>query len=568
MKKYSKKTGISLFVFVVFCLCSGCSHFYMASSRPYANDLQKAAIIDSLSQVGKYFILRSGTNAFVLEHLTFIPDSNTLQARADFLPAYHRMYLTKDRDHRMRYIKKNPNDLKVLTEVHLYLNPATRITAGDVVIPLQDIQKIDVIKKNKAKTTTSYIVGSVIGVIGIVGTIAIISALTSPDPPPPPPPVSPEGSCPYISAYTADKFEFQGEIFTGAIYPGLERNDYMPLQMSPGEDGKLAIKISNQLKNESEHTNMADLIVVTHEAGSKVLPDENGNLYSIRTPELPEEAWSPHKANVLSLLTKKNDGEMLHFDDTLTEDGDNYVITRFKRPVQANKARLILSVKNTQWLDYLYTELGKHFGSYYTSFIKKQRKKPASDLLAWSKQQHIPLEISIQTKNGWKTIADLNGTGLLIPRELVVPVDLADVDSGRISVKLSSGFMFWEIDYTAMDFTNDADFSVENVSPSSAIDEKGESVLPQLMKRDNKYLEQPNIGNEVTIRYTCSPQPPNTARSYVLHTSGYYTHIWHFTGRPQTAFLKRMKLPGTLPVFSLVLYKKLIHSGSDFWVSQ
>ena len=278
----------------------------------------------------------------------------------------------------MIYKRNNENDLKVFNQVHIYVAPDTNIIAGNYVLQLSDIKKIELIKKDKAKTTASYVVGA-IAIVGatalvIVG-IAAVAFASTPAPVYTPPPGGTTGSCPYISAYTGNKFEEQGEIYSGAIYPQLARNDYMPLLMSPDENGKLVIKISNQLKDETEHTDIADLIVVTHGNNTKVLPDENGNLYSISNPESPEEAWSPNKGDVLSLVVKEDDNEMLHFDDTLTSNAGNYVITQFKNPGNIKKAALVLSVKNTRWLEYVHSQLVKQFGSYYPSFIKKSNIK-------------------------------------------------------------------------------------------------------------------------------------------------------------------------------------------------
>ena len=230
-------------------------------------------------------------------------------------------------------------------------------------------------------------------------------------------------------------------------------------------------------------------------------------------------------------------------------------------PAGIKKAALVLSVKNTRWLEYVHSELVKQFGSYYPSFIKKQYKKSASQLLEWSKNQQIPLQVSVKTKTGWQTVADLNSTGLATTREVVVPLDLSNVADNLIQIKLSSGFMFWDIDYAAIDFSNDKKFEVENVSPAVATDETGKNVLQQILKNDGQYLEQPLPGNVTTIEYKCKPQPVNTSRSYILHTYGYYTHSWNFKNSPNIAFLKQLRHPNVFPLFSLLLYKAFINTG-------
>ena len=125
----------------------------------------------------------------------------------------------------------------------------------------------------------------------------------------------------------------------------------------------------------------------------------------------------------------------------------------------------------------------KVFGSYYNTYVKKQNRRPASELLQWAKDQKIPLEVSVKTKAGWQKVTDLTTIGPLATREIVVPLDLKNVEDSSVEVKLSSGFMFWEIDYAAIDFSEENDFSVETISPAIATDETGKNVLPELNKK-------------------------------------------------------------------------------------
>src|SRR5690606_24803004 len=160
----------------------------------------------------------------------------------------------------------------------------------------------------------------------------------------------------FVSAYTNNEFVLQGEIYGGAIYPQLARDDYMPLIMQPTAQGMLQLKISNELQ-ERQYTDFADLFVITHKTNTKDLSDKKGNLYSIVHPEVPLSAFSGNQADALAPLLFKDDNSLVHFDDTLAANATNFVITRFKNPGKTEKAKLILSLKNSYWLDYLYGEL-------------------------------------------------------------------------------------------------------------------------------------------------------------------------------------------------------------------
>jgi len=110
-------------------------------------------------------------------------------------------------------------------------------------------------------------------------------------------------------------------------------------------------------------------------------------------------------------------------------------------------------------------------------------------------------------------------------------------------------------------FSDDKYFSVQTISPSTAIDETGKNVLTELIKKDSNFLEQPVPGNAVTLEYNCNIPADNISRSYVLHTRGYYTHSWNFKGSPKVAFLKGLKKPDAFPAYSLQLYKKFVNTN-------
>jgi len=231
---------------------------------------------------------------------------------------------------------------------------------------------------------------------------------------------------------------------------------------------------------------------------------------------------------------------------------------QFNKPVAAKKAKLLLSLKNSYFLDLLYGELAKGFGNYYGTYIKQQEKKPVADLLKWTKEQQIPLEVSVKTANGWKKITDITTIGPLATRNMVVPIELPESSEDLTAIKLSSGFMFWEIDYAAIDYSEENTFSVEKILPSKATDELGKNILPDLQKEDAVYLAQPDIGNAATIVYTAAALNDNAkTRTYILHTKGYYEHVRDFKNSPDLGFLNQFKNPNAFPLFGMQLYKKM-----------
>ena len=76
----------------------------------------------------------------------------------------------------MRYKPGNRHDIKVLSEVHVYIVPDSNITTGNYLLLPGNIQKIVLIKKNNGKSIGSFLLGIGILAAFFVGvSIAAIS---------------------------------------------------------------------------------------------------------------------------------------------------------------------------------------------------------------------------------------------------------------------------------------------------------------------------------------------------------------------------------------------------------
>ncbi|MBP6023758.1 hypothetical protein [Ferruginibacter sp.] len=544
MAQLQKLTQRFIVILVLVNVIAGCHNFYKATKSNADNNVAKAALVDSLKQQTRYFVLRNGNQSFYMKNVSLNSDKKTMECILDTLSADHQLHLVNGRRGKMRYNKGRDEDKGVINEVHFYILADNTTTFGNYTLQLDRVQKIEIIEKDKAKTTSSYVIGAIGYTLGTVALVAIIAVAT-------------KSSCPFVSAYDGDNFSLQGEIYGGAIYPQLARHDYMPLKMSPLADGTLQLKISNELK-EHQFTDMAELWVVTHDKGSKVFADEKGNLFSISAPQTPVSAILNERKDVTASLLQAGDNAMLYMDDTAVINATNEVVLQFNKPPTATKAKLLLTLKNSYFLDLLYGELAKGFGKYYSTYIKQQRSKPKAELLKWVQEQRIPLQVSVKTNSGWKNITDITTIGPVATRNMILPIELPQTTEPFTAIKLSSGFMFWEIDYAAIDYSEDIPFAVQKITASTATDETGKNVLPNLLNEDGVYLSQPDIGNVATIVYKNNSLVNDfKEQTYILHTKGYYEHIRDFKNKPNISFLKQFKKPGAFPLYGIQVYKKI-----------
>lgn len=520
----------------------GCRHYRPIAAEAY-NDKTKESSLRELNSQGKYFILRKGEHNYALTNVMLDETKMTLTAKPGQLAPEHSVYVLHKANTPYKY-SKSTGEGAVLTEVHIYTADTSRVDTSLVyTFPLSDVKKIEMIEFDKKKTNRSTTKGIVFTVLGAALAVLTIAAVTSE--PDPPPPTSTASSCPYVSTYNGENYDLQGEIYSASIYQSLQKDDYLPLQVK-AVNGDYNLKISNEL-HEIQHTDFADLLVVEHDKNVQLLVNPDGRIVSISNPVSPDTATLNSNIDVKNELLKKDNNNCVFKDDNGRRSAEDLFIT-FKNDSKNKKGKLILSGKTSSWVNYLFGEFTKGFGSYYNKWAKEQEKKPPAELEKWSDDQHIPLTVSVKTANGWKEVQKLKAVGPLLDRDMIIPVDLPE--NGPAEFRISCGYLFWELDYAAMDYSPDANFTVTTIKPYEAIDEKGTNVLSSIANPDKKYLVQPDIGNVTILKYKSITPEEGMTQTFFLHSSGYYTHIRHYKGSPKTAFLKSFERPGAFVAFS------------------
>ena len=138
----------------------------------------------------------------------------------------------------------------------------------------------------------------------------------------------------------------------------------------------------------------------------------------------------------------------------------------------------------------------------------------------------------------------------------MLPLDPSDVARAQVELKLTTAFMFWELDYAGIDYTENEIISIEKQVPVNAIDETGQNVSDMLAAADGNHLVQPEPGNITTISYDYHKPLEGQAQTYILHSKGWYETIRDFRGQPDVTFLQQFKKEGALASFSLELFSK------------
>ena len=404
--------------------------------------------------------------------------------------------------------------------------------SGKVLIPFTAIDQIEVYDVDLAKT----IVYSTLGIAGTLGAIFIFILLT-------------KDSCPFIYAYNGETYEFSGEIYSGAIHPPLERHDYLPLPVLQPIENEYRIKITNEIK-EIQHTNLTELLVFDHPENAEVLVDKYGNIHTVSDPQLPEFATAMDGSNIEYLLAEKDSlSFMSGIPVNENQDMDGMILT-FDRPVDKDTGKLVIKGKNSFWLDYIHGQFSELFGDRLETWKEEQKDKSPEKMIEWSLDQGIPLSVYLETDEGWEFVDYYNVVGPLASKDDVLEIDLTSAKNDKVNIKLEFGFLFWEIDYAAMDFTPNLTTSNYTVPVTSAMDQNSIDVSYELRYDDDQYYHQPHIGDQALLTFDVPEQIEGTKRSVILHSKGHYEIIKNTEGEPDLAYLNSFRKPGAFSKFS------------------
>ncbi len=427
----------------------------------------------------------------------------------------------------------------VVQEVHFYLLEYTPgLAAGEVQLPTAAFKEVRVLKKDGGKT---YLDGVMTG-LGMIILLSIILAAV-------------KSSCPYVYVFDGNNYIFQGEIYSGAVLRNLERADHLPMPLLQPVKGEYRLRIANELQ-EMQFVNLAEIQAIRHEQGTQALFDPQGRAQLIADPQLPLTAASASGADV-SALTSQKDGQAFFFDEE--KAASNFLHLQFSRPSGATAAKLVLRAKNSLWFDYLFGSFAEKWGTAWPEWIRQQEALPRETRVDRQNDQDFPLAVWVKDAAGqWRLAGRLPLTGPLGWRDMVLPLDPAMLQGEIVELRLETGYRFWEVDYAAMDFSENTGMEVLTLPALSAKDQRGRPQLKALAHDDDTYLRQLQTGEYTDMRFKAMAPPTGQAQTLFLHVKGYYEHVRDFEGEPQLAELQRFLKPHYFDQFSKQEYRRFM----------
>lgn len=353
-----------------------------------------------------------------------------------------------------------------------------------------------------------------------------------------------KGWCPFVYSWDGSRWVFDAEPYGGAVTKGLERADDVVLDRLVADAGVYRLLLTNEVL-ETQRTNHVSLRVVDHAPGVRVVPDETGGLHALRAPRNPISARLSTGRDVLQWLVA-TDERVFEPQPGVAPDGgtrDEIVLT-FPRPRHPAAARLVVNAGTSLSGSYMIrlglALRGRELTSWYRDIDSQVGSR--TDLERWIAEEELwRLKFDVLEEEGWRTRGSLIGTGPLIVKDRVVPIDLTHAVGAEVSIRIRPPRGFWSLNAFALDDGPEPSLVVRDVPVARARGADGSDRLKALHSADETYDTLEIGGQPVSLRFDAPPLREGLDRTVLLHAQGYYTLDLAADGEPDRVRLGRLE---------------------------
>jgi hypothetical protein len=382
--------------------------------------------------------------------------------------------------------------------------------------PLTDVNHL-LIRKFDGLKTFGAVVGAAAGILAVA--VVIVAATKE--------------SCPFVYSWDGERWVFDAEPYGGATTRGLERDDYGVLEHLRAVNGEYRLLLTNEV-NESQMTNLLELLVIDHGSGIRPVADEFGRFHTVRAPSAPLSARDQRGTDLRRWLVAADDyvwEPQPSLDASRTRDT---VTLSFAKPQGARTMKLVARVATGAWGSHMIRTLLGLRGSAVESWYHHIDGNPlaADSVRQWSIREGLyGLPVEVREPGGWRVRGILAGGGPFLAEDRVVSLDVSRAAGDRVELRLLPARSFWGLNWLAADFSPDQTVRVDTLALTSAIDQTQGDVRDALSRSDASYHVLPAPGDQATLTFKAPPPRPGLERTVFVHARGWY----HLRGLPATA---------------------------------
>lgn len=421
----------------------------------------------------------------------------------------------------------------IIHQVHIYAEKMSQ-NGNSIQIDLSDIYEMEIFKR-EANTAIVYailILGAILLLIFVIA-IAISCA------------------CPHVYLENGASYSYTNTLFTGAVSQELERFDYKLIPDFHPNKSTLNMQIHNE-EQEIQHTNVLQLIAAYHDPSIQVLADQRGQLYSISNATSASSAKDQRGATMHELVAE-SDGAVYEFD-TPSKNGIASSILTFQTTQEARQAKLVLSLRNSDWAGLIHKEFINALGSHHQKWASKNRTQSGAKQLQEMKEAGIPLIVSVKKNNKWVELETIQPIGNAEMQSLVVPIDASFLSNGKVEIRIDGAYRFWTLDYAAMDFSAAQEFETQKLNPTFV---SGDPLnVLALNVDDHQYLTTSAGSEAISVRFEGLKAEH---RTLFVQSKGYYIRQDIQKGKPAWAQLAKISRNNGLARFSQDVFFKYVN---------
>jgi hypothetical protein len=375
--------------------------------------------------------------------------------------------------------------------------------------------------------------------VAAVAAWLVIGAATAPSPPP-------AESCPFIYSFDGERYVFDAEPYGGAICRGLERTDWCGLEHLTEKDGQYRILIANDL-DETEYTDELKLVVVDHPRGVIVAPDVAGRIHTFAEPQTPLRAVQNGDKDILPFISERDskswksgyEERSSASDDGLREE----LLLEFAKPKEAQIAKLLVNASTDFWGSQVAKEFlmlhGNRISDWYAEV--NTRGPEYQKVMSWYIREELYLlQVKVETPRGWESRAIIYGSGPFVSEDKAYVLDVRDIPGEILRLKLAPPTQFWNIDYLAVDYSEDSAVDVKKISPAGVGARTDPAVWQLLQANDDRYFILPQAGASAELVFPAPARKAGWDRSLILGVCGYYDIHLEAQGEPQTDLINKI----------------------------
>ncbi len=488
--------------------------------------------------IGKQFIIHDSN-----EQIDYL--LNEVSIESDYLSGTLALTTGKKHSpHKKSFTKKSVDVQEPLSVIHLYTSIARfdegetsrdRFQPGPFILPFNSIRTIEIHEKDKSASsfgTTAITVGTVVVSIGIYLAIAC--------------------NCPQVVSYSGDSIQYHGSLFPGSVLKSLERDDYVILH-DPllSEEGKIKLRISNE-DPEHQYIDQLKALEVEHDGYANLGMNNHGELVAYNKSKVPFEAINGQSKDISNLL-KNQDEQNYAFDNFNAFEELNEVQLKFEKSDFLENPTLILNAQQTEWLDTVANVIFYQAGKYQNKWVENKDNSSPDKWKKNNQKRGLSLNVYLKINDAWEYVGTHHDVGTNIKRDLLMELNLKEVKSQYVEIKLESAFKLWEIDYVGLTNEWKTNLNIKPLKLTLAETHKGDNALEEISTADDSYLVQKEIGNYIELHFEAPAQ--NAFSSIVLNGVGYYHKIFENEHKMNLTFFVKLKKKLGLQDVSRALYQ-------------